>query len=229
MSIAVVAWVLEHSETRLGDRLVLIALADYAHDDGTEAFPSVDTIARKARLSERQVQRALRTLERNGDIVFMGTSKLDTRKYTIVCERGDNLSPGGDKSGSEGGDNLSPDPCPVLDPSYIGVKEAWMAHAGPAPKLIPHRETHWTTPTVRRLIKRKIAMYGERDVINAIANYAAVLASDRHFFSYRWGIADFLNRGIDRFLPEADPDTNYLIKRQQEEREPDYPMLPDRP
>jgi hypothetical protein len=38
--------------------LVLLAIADFADDDG-QAFPSIRTLARKARLSERQVQRVI--------------------------------------------------------------------------------------------------------------------------------------------------------------------------
>lgn len=43
--------------------LVLLALADNADDDRRYAWPSVTTLARKTRLSERSVQRALRDLE----------------------------------------------------------------------------------------------------------------------------------------------------------------------
>ena len=102
------------------------------------------------------------------------------------------------------------------------MKEAWLRNA---PPLRLHREAHWTTPTVRKLIGKKIATYGESDVITAITNYARVLASERHFFNYSWGVADFLNRGLDNFLPEAMPDTNYLISRKQEQREPEYPTM----
>jgi Helix-turn-helix domain len=51
------------------DLLVLIAIADYAHDDGTGAYPSEHTIAKLARLSERGVRYALRRLEAGGIIV----------------------------------------------------------------------------------------------------------------------------------------------------------------
>lgn len=51
---------------------VLIILADHGHDNGSNAYPGVDLIAAKARLSERAVQDALRSLEEDGAIVPEG-------------------------------------------------------------------------------------------------------------------------------------------------------------
>jgi hypothetical protein len=69
MSFHVIEWVLEHSPVEhRGDLLVLLVLASYAHEDGTRAFPSVDNIGRKARLSRRGVQGALRRLTDAGAI-----------------------------------------------------------------------------------------------------------------------------------------------------------------
>lgn len=42
---------------------VLLVLADFADDDGTNAYPSVDRISWKTGYSERQVQRILRQLD----------------------------------------------------------------------------------------------------------------------------------------------------------------------
>lgn len=50
------------------DTLVLIALADYASDETRECWPSVATIARRARIDRRTVQRRLRSLEERGYI-----------------------------------------------------------------------------------------------------------------------------------------------------------------
>lgn len=84
-------WVLEHSDARLGDRLVLLALADNANDDGGDSYPSVDTIARKARISPRQVQRCLSSLKSAGHITETGTSSYGTTVYRVRMG-GDNLS-----------------------------------------------------------------------------------------------------------------------------------------
>lgn len=76
-------WVLRHSEATLGSRLVLIALADYAHGDGTNAFPSVEKLALHCRMTRRAVQSALRKLEQEGHIEQSGKRPGGTIVYTI--------------------------------------------------------------------------------------------------------------------------------------------------
>jgi hypothetical protein len=51
------------------EKLVLLALADHARDDGTGAYPSIDLLARKSSLSRRGTQKVMRRLEQDGWIV----------------------------------------------------------------------------------------------------------------------------------------------------------------
>ena len=53
---------------REGTLLVLLAMADWADDEGGRIFPRVATLATKARLSTRATQSALRRLEKDGVI-----------------------------------------------------------------------------------------------------------------------------------------------------------------
>ena len=104
------AWVWHNSPAAGAELLVLLAVADSAEDDGTNAWPSVATLAAKVRMSDRTVQRHLHALERTGQITVErqvgGTPgwRSDRRpnRYAVVMKdppRGDNLSPG---------DNLTP-------------------------------------------------------------------------------------------------------------------------
>jgi hypothetical protein len=77
MSIQAVAWALEYQDLPLDGRtgrmasaakLVLIALANHASPEGTDTFPSVDTISRYTGLSERAVQYTLAALVEHGTI-----------------------------------------------------------------------------------------------------------------------------------------------------------------
>ena len=68
MSWQAVTWVLEHSEATLGSRLVLLSIASHANREGKSAWPSVDTICLEAKLSRREVQYALRSLEASGEL-----------------------------------------------------------------------------------------------------------------------------------------------------------------
>lgn len=92
MSVAATSWVFEHAEATANDRVVLLVLADHAHDDGTGAYPSQATIARKARISVRTVRDCLRRLEASGEIVRDGRRHGRTKQlieYRIVIRRQD--------------------------------------------------------------------------------------------------------------------------------------------
>ena len=47
-------------------KLLLVALADHASDDGSDVFPGVPRLAIKCSISERHVQRLLRKFEAEG-------------------------------------------------------------------------------------------------------------------------------------------------------------------
>ena len=51
-------------------RLVLLAIADYADDDGA-AFPSVDSLAKKCRMSKRNMQERLKSLIESGELTVL--------------------------------------------------------------------------------------------------------------------------------------------------------------
>jgi pyocin large subunit-like protein len=66
MSVRVMAAVFA---ARIGDapsKAVLLAMADYAADDGSSIHPSVETLTEKTELSRRTVQRALADLKKQG-------------------------------------------------------------------------------------------------------------------------------------------------------------------
>lgn len=127
MSIEAMTWVLNDapipsptpagmpSATALS--MVLLGLANHADRDGEDAFPSVSTLARYSRISERQVQRCLSAalelgLIELGDqrIVEAKIERADQRPtcYNLVIHRGDKVSPRKKGSQVKRGDNMSP-------------------------------------------------------------------------------------------------------------------------
>jgi hypothetical protein len=63
VSVTALSWVFRHAAiTNKADLLVALVIADHAHDDGGGAYPSVPTIARLARMSERGVHYSLKRL-----------------------------------------------------------------------------------------------------------------------------------------------------------------------
>ena len=67
-------------------KLVLLALADHARDDGTGAYPSAAVLARKTGIPERRVYATLRALKKAGFIIPRGKSFRGTVEYDIDLE-----------------------------------------------------------------------------------------------------------------------------------------------
>ena len=68
MSIKVSTYVWEHSKQKGTALLLMLAIADHAHDDGGGAYPSVQTLAKKSRTTTRNVRLLLPKLEAAGEL-----------------------------------------------------------------------------------------------------------------------------------------------------------------
>lgn len=75
----------ENSGHQSGALIVLLAMADWADDNGGSIFPSVQKLAFKSRLKDRQVQRVIRTLLASGELVLLdqGGGRHQTNSYRI--------------------------------------------------------------------------------------------------------------------------------------------------
>lgn len=82
MSVRAMAWVFHDcAVTTSTDRLVLLALADEADDDGLHAFPSVDLLAVKARVHRATALRAVARLEAGGELLVLRPSTRGRGKH----------------------------------------------------------------------------------------------------------------------------------------------------
>lgn len=68
MSLEAIIYVWKHSKQRGSALLLMLALADYADENGY-SYPSVGTLARKTRMGERNVQKLLQKLQTEKEIV----------------------------------------------------------------------------------------------------------------------------------------------------------------
>jgi hypothetical protein len=84
MSIELTNAVWKHSrQKKSGALVVLLAIADYANVDGI-AWPAIPTLARKARMSKRNVQRWLSSLQLDGELkVLRNQGRCGTNIYQI--------------------------------------------------------------------------------------------------------------------------------------------------
>ena len=105
MSIKVMSAVWEHSRQKGSKLLLLLAIADFARDDGI-AWPSIRSLAEMSRMSERQTSRNLRDLIKAGELEVIkhgGSGARDTSKYRVITNpnKGDKLSVDGAKKGDK--------------------------------------------------------------------------------------------------------------------------------
>ncbi len=150
MSVRTLSRVWEHSKVRGTLLLLLLAIADFADDLGF-AWPSIPTLAAKARISVRTIQRLLRRLVQAGELLIEpGEGRVKTagglqrtHRFRVLAglQAGAKVSPpprdrGGDirrKGGAiqvQGGDvAVSPEPSfdPSLKPS-LGIQTS--SHEG---------------------------------------------------------------------------------------------------
>lgn len=84
MSVQAMSWVIEHSGHKGNAFVVLLMIANHAKDDGSGAWPSIATLARKARIGERTVQRTIARLVRSKELSMqVGKGPSGTNLYTV--------------------------------------------------------------------------------------------------------------------------------------------------
>lgn len=84
MSIRVMSRVWDHSRHKGSALLLLLAIADNANEAG-EAWPSIDTLAKKVRMTDRNVQMLVQRLVDSGELqVEPGGGKHHTNHYRVT-------------------------------------------------------------------------------------------------------------------------------------------------
>ena len=148
MSLKAITWVLESAPVKSpAEQVVLYALADRAHDDGSCAWPSQSWLAARTRLSARTVRRHLAEMEGRGlirrgdqrlvahipsqrrpvvwDLVMTGPDTGDRSSLTGQNDRPDT----GDRSRPDTGDRSRPD---------TGVLQTVLKNPPVEPSLSPY-------------------------------------------------------------------------------------------
>ncbi|NLF00907.1 MAG: helix-turn-helix domain-containing protein [Anaerolineales bacterium] len=85
MAIRVMTWVWENADAKGSELLLLLALADNAAEDGF-CWPSLDSLARKVRMSRRSVMRLVESLERRGELTVIRSEGRNNR-YVVNAGR----------------------------------------------------------------------------------------------------------------------------------------------
>ena len=191
---------------------------------------SITFIANATGVSGRAVKKELKILiDRNILLVTKESTKAESRtlKFNKDFEtwiegnkktphkQGNNRSPGEQSIPCEGinqspqqGNNQSPKKESkenYKENIYI-VFSYWNSK-----KIITHRTL--TEKISGHINARLEEGYLTEEIISAIDNYETILRdNERYFWSYKWGLSDFLVRGLDKFKTESDPFANYAVK-----------------
>jgi len=97
---------------------------------------------------------------------------------------------------------------------YIPLFDHWNSL-----KIISHRKL---TEKMRIKIRTALKDYSESEIKDSMQNYAEVLKSDRYYWTHKWTLTDFLQRGLQRFLSEAEPLNNFLKGNDNDIRESSF-------
>lgn len=194
-------------------RHVALTLSLHMNERGGSCYPGIARIARESGLSTRAIQKALRALAKTGWItVAISESPEGTNLYSATIPasympdeggvspvQGANGVPSGGEPGTPKDDKESE----VSTANAVEtVSAAWKEKA---PPLIQHRDSYLAAGKTRTAIRAALRVYPADVVAEAISNYATCLGGAEYRWSHSWTLVEFLKRGLDRFVPEADP------------------------
>jgi hypothetical protein len=150
MSYTVTKFVLDLPNLTASEKAVANVLAYHAHPDGTNAFPSMSTIAAKAGLKHRQsAQRVMKRLEEKNIIVAEthtrgGTGK--TTRYSFVMENCSSVLQLDSSNCSPGSSNCSPESMYLQPGSCTKGKERSVKSNNGANAPLPERDHCYHLP-----------------------------------------------------------------------------------
>jgi len=91
----------------------------------------------------------------------------------------------------------------TLQKTYIAVFEFWNSK-----EIVKHRLiSDKIKSRINGLLKDG---FTQEEIIEAIKNYSEIFSCDDYYFNYRWGLEEFLSRGVKKFITAATPFDNFL-------------------
>ena len=73
-------------------------------------------------------------------------------------------------------------------------------------KIVVHKETQ----EILQAIMAKMKYHAPEEIKEAIDNYAEILKSEKYYWTYKWTLKHFLQRGLERFMSYNEPFKNFL-------------------
>ncbi|MCK5610600.1 hypothetical protein KAR91_52495, partial [Candidatus Pacearchaeota archaeon] len=88
----------------------------------------------------------------------------------------------------------------VKEDTLYSIFEFWNTQG-----IIKHRTIDKYKPNINAAIKE----YSEGEIKKAISNYNMILKDSNYYWTHRWTLKEFLQRGLDKFRTENNPFDNY--------------------
>ena len=196
MSVKLMTAVWENGPANSSQRFVLLAIADHAGDDGRNAYPSIETLARKTALSERTVMRAIDGLIASG--YLLRTRRRDvSNMYQVVLERLQPAAPVSDKLSLTVGDNLSLSEVTLCHPVSDNLSPCNVTPCHPV------GDTVSPDPSFNHPINRPINRQGEKNAPAPVAPVVKREVIDRTPGGPQAG--EGYRPPPDRPIPESEP------------------------
>jgi len=160
MSVQAMSWVIQNSTHKGNSLVVLLMIANHAKSDGTDAWPSVKTLAREARVSSRTIQYTIRRLKKSGELnIQEGAGPAGANLYSLPKMGAQNLRTvphsstqanciGGAQTAAEGGaTTIAPEPS--FDTTVINLQRRAVPRT---PERTSRKETDARCPRYTELI-----------------------------------------------------------------------------
>jgi AraC-like DNA-binding protein len=88
-------------------------------------------------------------------------------------------------------------------------------------KIIAHRKL---TDRIKRKISGALRDYALEEIKTAIQNYATILKGKEYYWTHKWTLEEFLQRGLEKFLTDACFEN---FKNKKDDTEPRYRYVPN--
>lgn len=160
--------------------LVLLALADHAKDDGV-CWPSIDSIAKKTRLSQRGTQEVIQKLKNVGKLdVEIGAGPKGTNLYRVITGGCSGCTPQMPVGKNDG--YLHPN---HKEPSGSVKEDKNIPEFSPEEEVYRHYPKKAAKPAALSSIRKAIKKHGYEHILKRTKEYAALwLGKDMQFVPY---------------------------------------------
>jgi len=182
----------------------------------TEFAVAISTLEAKTGLKKGAIIRARQRLQQEGRIDFKSRSGQQSAIYAItafevdcVPKKNTNRNTNRTQSGTQTGRKVEPlyklNKTKLKDNIY-SVFAHWNSKG-----IITHKSL---SDKMKGHINARLEKFTPEEIMEAIDNYAMVLHGEEYFWSYKWGLGEFLTRenGFEKFLSVNKPLVNYLKK-----------------